>query len=55
MPAPPEPTTPEEHAAMNDFRATLWNPFQTFYEDKWDQGNSGFPYLRQRVLMSLPQ
>ncbi|KAL4252553.1 hypothetical protein ABKN59_005021 [Abortiporus biennis] len=37
MAIPPEPDTPEEHAAMNDFRTSLWIPFQTMYEDKWSQ------------------
>lgn len=32
-----QPETPEEAALMSDFRATIWQPFQELYEDRWDQ------------------
>ncbi|KAI0734247.1 hypothetical protein C8Q72DRAFT_923633, partial [Fomitopsis betulina] len=30
--------SPEELAAMHDFRTNIWSVFQPLYEDKWDQG-----------------
>ena len=26
-----------EAAAVQDYRASIWTPFQTMYEDKWSQ------------------
>ncbi|KZT73109.1 hypothetical protein DAEQUDRAFT_722228 [Daedalea quercina L-15889] len=37
MATPTGRESPEELAAMNDFRANIWSIFQPLYEDKWDQ------------------
>ncbi|GJE96562.1 TlpA family protein disulfide reductase [Phanerochaete sordida] len=36
-PTSPHASTPQEHAAVQDYRANIWNPFQNYYEDKWSQ------------------
>ncbi|CCM04985.1 uncharacterized protein FIBRA_07183 [Fibroporia radiculosa] len=37
MAFPSSHESPEELAAMNDFRVNIWSAFQPYYEDKWDQ------------------
>ncbi|KAJ3554544.1 hypothetical protein NM688_g3053 [Phlebia brevispora] len=33
----PDIDTPQEAAAMNDYRTRIWTAFQDLYEDKWNQ------------------
>ncbi|KAJ3491755.1 hypothetical protein NLI96_g442 [Meripilus lineatus] len=51
---PPEPTSPEEHGAMSDFRSNIWNAFQSSYEDKWDQAEYKRRHNRS-ILENLQQ
>ncbi|TFY61954.1 hypothetical protein EVJ58_g4182 [Rhodofomes roseus] len=37
MASPTGRESPQELAAMNDFRTSIWSVFQPLYEDKWDQ------------------
>ncbi|PSR72931.1 hypothetical protein PHLCEN_2v11168 [Hermanssonia centrifuga] len=37
MSRPAEAETPQEAAAMHDYRARIWSAFQEVYEDRWNQ------------------